>query len=81
MAKKIVSCKQTQSADAKIPNAALTALTLNIPRSIAVALDIESLAFEKSGQEIAIDVLRNWALRRIHACDLYARINKEVANG
>lgn len=51
---------------------------LGITESIASALDAESCAFDKDVQSVAREVLQEWADRRHHAYEVYARV---LANG
>jgi plasmid stability protein len=54
-------------------------LDLSLPESIHAALKAESVAFDKSMQDIAREILQEWADRKHLAYKVYARL--VLANG
>jgi hypothetical protein len=54
-------------------------LDLSLPDSIHAALEADSVAFDKSMQDIAREVLQIWADRKHRAYTVYAR--RLLANG
>lgn len=53
--------------------------SLGLSDSIHAALEAESIAFNKTMQVIAREVLQEWANRKHHAYTVYAR--RVIANG
>jgi hypothetical protein len=54
-------------------------LDLSLPESIHAALKAESVAFDKTMQDIAREILQEWADRKHLAYKVYARL--VLANG
>jgi hypothetical protein len=52
---------------------------MGITDSIYAALEAEAAAFERPMQDVARDVLQQWADRKAHAYKVYAR--RVIANG